>query len=216
MSLDRGRGCEIHPTAIIHNDVWIGDDVYIGPHAIIGAPPQHRGSYPSPLDGHKYDNGVSIASGTVVREFTTIHAGIIQHTHIGQDTMLMAYTHVGHDTHIGDGVTIATGSFLGGFTMIDDHATLGQGVVTHPWVIIGEHSMVGLNTSVVRDVMPYQKVAGSPARLIGANTHQAPHLTEWNEDALDHITTARWSDLTKSRDTLRYKWRDTLTTMWSA
>lgn len=206
MSMDIGTGCKIHPTAIIHNDVWIGDNVYIGPYAIIGAPPQHRNSYPCPLDGHKYDHGVELGNGVVVREFTTIHAGIITSTVVGRHTMLMAYTHVSHDCQIGDHATLSTGSILGGVTMIGDHATLGQGVITHPWALIGEGSIIGLNSSVIRDVLPYQKVAGCPARLLGPNTHQAPHMTEWSESALSEEARDAWGEMMMARKKLQKAW----------
>lgn len=32
----------IHPTAIIYEDVEIGDNNYIGAYCIIGAPPEHK------------------------------------------------------------------------------------------------------------------------------------------------------------------------------
>lgn len=206
MSVHIGEDCEIHPTAIIHNHTWIGDDVYIGPYAIIGAPPQHHGSYPIPLNGHKHYKGVSIGSGSCIREFCTVHAGIKTTTSIGRHTLLMAYTHIGHDSDVGNQVTICTSSLLGGFTQVDDDATLGQGVVTHPWVIIGHGSMVGLNSSIVGDVLPYQKVAGSPARLIGANTHKAPEMLEWHTDRLSAEDWERWRGAEEWRRHMRKAW----------
>jgi UDP-N-acetylglucosamine acyltransferase len=201
-----GINTEIHPTAIIHDNTWIGDDVYVGPYAIIGAPPQHRGSYPAPLDGHKYNQGVRIGNGSCIREHVTIHAGILAPTEIGFHNLLMAYTHIGHDSTIGYNVTIATHGCLGGFTCIDDDVTFGQAVVTHPWVCIGHGSMVGMNSTVVRDVLPYQKVAGSPARLIGVNSHRAPDMTKWRPEDLSAQDWDEWNDNENWRHVMKQAW----------
>jgi UDP-N-acetylglucosamine acyltransferase len=200
-----GDGCEIGHGAIIYAGVEIGDDCYIGAHAIIGAPAQHHGSYPAPLDGRKYEHGVRIGSGACVREFCTVHAGVVGPTMIGDDALIMAYSHVSHDSSVGKRSTLGTASILGGFTMIDERVTFGQAVVTHPWILIGEGAMVGLNSSVVKDVLPYQKVAGAPARLLGPNTHLLG-ADEWSEAALDEEAWTRWSILNAAREDLRDEW----------
>ena len=38
----------IHPTAIIYEDVEIGDNNYIGAYCIIGAPPEHKKHWDNP------------------------------------------------------------------------------------------------------------------------------------------------------------------------
>ena len=169
-SVTIGEGCEIADTAILTGPLTIGDRVYIGAYAVIGAPAQHRGSYPCSLDSKHRAEGVTIGDGACVREFVQVHQGILRPTIVGGDSLLLAGAHIAHDSQLGRGVTMGSFSILGGFTIIDDEATFGQGVVTHPWIIIGERAMVGLNSSVVKDVDPFAKVAGSPARLLGSNT----------------------------------------------
>jgi UDP-3-O-[3-hydroxymyristoyl] glucosamine N-acyltransferase len=98
-------------------------------------------------------------------------------------------------------------SILGGFTLIDDAATFGQGVVTHPWTIIGERAMVGLNSSVVKDVQPYAKVAGAPARLLGSNTSKDAALpSDYSEDVLSDSVWERWARLEDQQASARDKW----------
>jgi UDP-N-acetylglucosamine acyltransferase len=200
-----GDGCEIGHGAIIYANVEIGDGCYIGAHAIIGAPPQHHGSYPAPLSGAKYEHGVKIGRGACVREFCAIHAGVVGPTMIGDGALVMAYSHVSHDSIVGGRATIGSASILGGFSMIDERVTFGQGVVTHPWIIVGEGAMVGLNSSVVKDVLPYQKVAGAPARLLGPNAHLFS-ADEWSEASLADETWTRWAALNDKRDKLREEW----------
>ena len=200
-----GENCEIGHGAIIYGNAIIGDDCYIGAHAIIGAPPQHDGSYPSPLDGMKHTQGVRIGSTACVREFVTVHGGVVSPTIIGDGALVMAYSHVSHDSRVGARSTLSTGSILGGFTLIDERVTFGQAVVTHPWIVVGEGAMIGLNSSVVKDVLPYQKVAGSPARLLGPNAHLLD-VAEWSEAALSDDAWDRYATMTALRDALREGW----------
>jgi acyl-[acyl carrier protein]--UDP-N-acetylglucosamine O-acyltransferase len=126
---------------------------------------------------------------------------------VGEDVLLMAGSHIAHDSHIGDGATLGSFSILGGFTIIDDAATLGQGVVTHPWTIIGEGAMVGLNSSVVKDVLPFTKVAGAPARLLGSNQHRDESLPSvYDATLLGWDVWDRWGELLKKREDMRKRW----------
>jgi UDP-N-acetylglucosamine acyltransferase len=200
-----GDDCEIGHGAIIYPGVEIGDNVYVGAYAVVGAPPQHRGSYPAPIDGRKHEQGVRIGAGACVREFCTVHAGIVAPTMIGEDALVMAYSHIAHDCRVGKRSTLSTGSTLGGFTLIGQDVTFGQGVVTHPWRVIGEGAMVGLNSSVVKDVEPFQKVAGSPARLLGANAHLIGSDT-WSNDLLSMEVWEEYWDMLEVSKMLRGRW----------
>jgi acyl-[acyl carrier protein]--UDP-N-acetylglucosamine O-acyltransferase len=126
---------------------------------------------------------------------------------IGEDVLLMAGAHIAHDSQLGRGVTMGSFSILGGFTIIDDEATFGQGVVTHPWIIIGERAMVGLNSSVVKDVDPFAKVAGSPARLLGSNTSKDRSLpAEYFASVLSESVWERWAGLRDRQAGTRRLW----------
>ena len=169
-----GAGVIVEPYAVITGPALIHAGAYIGAHACVGAPAQHHGTYPAPITGKHREGGVTIGARACVREYVTVHQGIIGETVVGADTLLMAGVHVAHDCLIGERVTLGSFSVLGGLTIIGDDVTFGQGVVTHPWTIICEGAMIGLNSSVIRDVDPYMKVVGSPARDIGYNQRKFP------------------------------------------
>jgi len=169
-----GAGVVVEPYAVITGPVIIAEGAYIGAHACIGAPAQHHGTYPAPITGERREGGVVVGARACVREYVTVHQGVIGETVVGADTLLMAGVHVAHDSLIGERVTLGSFSILGGLTIIGDDVTFGQGAVTHPWTIVGAGAMVGLNSSVIRDVDPYAKVAGSPSRLIGTNGRKWP------------------------------------------
>jgi acetyltransferase-like isoleucine patch superfamily enzyme len=50
---------------------------------------------------------------------------------------------------------------------VEDHADIGVNAVLLPGVTIGRGAIVGAGAVVTRDVPPYAKVAGIPARVIG-------------------------------------------------
>jgi len=62
-----GERCEIFETAILTGPLTIGNDVYIGPYAVVGAPAQHRGSYPCSLDSERRMDGVIIRDRACIR-----------------------------------------------------------------------------------------------------------------------------------------------------
>jgi acetyltransferase-like isoleucine patch superfamily enzyme len=53
---------------------------------------------------------------------------------------------------------------------VEDDADIGMGAALLPGVTIGRGSIVGAGAVVTRDVPPFAKVAGSPARVIGYRT----------------------------------------------
>lgn len=207
-NVDIGENVTIEPYAVITGPCRIGDDVYIGAHAMIGGSPQHRGSYPSGLDAPVRHAGIVIGRGACLREYVTVHHGIVDETRVGADALVMAYSHISHDSQVGDRVTLSTGSTLGGFTIIDQDATFGQGAITHPWCVVGESAMIGLNASVIKDVMPFCKVAGSPARVLGSNTHRDPRLPrEYDELSLSADVWDRWNEALQLRLDMKHAFR---------
>jgi len=198
-----GEGTVVEDTAIILDGVTIGRDCYIGHHAIIGADPQQRGYYPSPIDGDVMTKDVWIGNGVCIREQVQVHRGVRDVTMIRGGSLIMAGVHVAHDVLVGYGCTIGSFSVFGGHTTVADDVTFGQGVVTHPWIVIGEGAMIGLNSSVIKDVKPYQKVAGNPARLLGHNTGASGDVREWDWNTLDGDTWDEYNEMLHRRDETR-------------
>ena len=61
--------------------------------------------------------------------------------------------------------------------------------------------MIGLNTSVLKDVEPYAKVAGAPARTIGQNKKKLLGVGVLSEDVWD-----AYSELCQTRNALKEAW----------
>lgn len=135
----------------------------ISPLASIGTPGE---------DARKPDppnHGVVIGDRTTVREFVTVHGGMESPTVIGNDVYIMAHSHVGHDARISDGVTLATRATIGGHCYIHEGANIGLSATVHQRVTVGAYAMIGMGSAVIRDVPPFTKWAGVPAKQIGYN-----------------------------------------------
>jgi len=101
----------------------------------------------------------------------TIHRGSGEGTAtcVGDDNMIMAYSHLGHNCQVGSAVTLVNNAVVGGHVMIEDRAVIGGLVGIHQFTRIGKLAMVGGYSRVVQDVPPFMIAEGMPARVHGLN-----------------------------------------------
>lgn len=172
-----GPFCQVGPDAVLHENVElishvvvmgateIGAGTQVFPQTVLGGAPQnfrHEGRRTT----------LTIGRNCTIREMVTAHVGTDTSrgaTEIGDNCMLMAYSHVGHDCVLGDHVTFANGVTLAGHVEVGDHATISGLSAIHQFVRIGHHAFVGGMTGVPGDVIPYGMVIGNRARLRGLN-----------------------------------------------
>lgn len=178
-----GEGVRIGPYAVIECDTVIGDDCEIRAHAsikrfttlgranvvyegaIIGGEPQD-------VSFHECESYVRIGEGNRIREGVTVHRGTEpgSETIIGSGCFMMACSHVAHDCRLGDRVILANNVALAGHIRIDNQAFLSGGVVVHQFCRIGRLAMVGGNSKIVQDCLPFVITDGVPGRACGLNT----------------------------------------------
>jgi UDP-N-acetylglucosamine acyltransferase len=152
-SVKLGYGNRILRGTVIEGDVTIGNDNVIGPMAVIGTPPQHRQFYD---EGHKPgSNKIIIGDRNVIREFTTIHEGLLGITRIGNHCFMMAYSHVSHDTQVFDNAVLANCSELGGHSRVHEGVYLGLNTAVHQYSTIGAYSITGMGSIVTHDIPPF-------------------------------------------------------------
>jgi len=178
-----GADVEIGAYTIVDGDVVLGDRVRVGPHvritghttlgddcevftgAVLGEPPQD----------HKYHNELSyltVGKRNVIREFVTMHLAVGEGnaTMIGDDSMFMAYAHVGHNCLIGSNVTACNYVGLSGGCRIDDRVILSGMSGLHQFVHIGRMAMIGGYCKVNNDIPPFVLVDGPPMKIYGLNS----------------------------------------------
>lgn len=158
-----GAGTILHSHVILETDTALGEKNELYPGVVIGVPPQDlrwKGEF----------SKVVLGSGNTLREYVTLHRGSSGgNTIVGNENYLMAYTHAGHNVVIGSGCILANGVQLAGYVELEDKVNIGGIVGIHQFVRIGTMAMVGGLSRIVKDIPPYVKANGSPARVYGLN-----------------------------------------------
>lgn len=168
---------EIGPFTVIGADVVIGAGTWIGPHVVINGPTRigagnkifqfaSLGDAPQDKKYRGEPTLLEIGDRNVFRESVTVNRGTAHDkgvTHIGNDNLLMAYSHVAHDCHLGDQIVMANCATLGGHVEIGDWVTMGGLSAVHQFTKIGAHCFIAHNAAVTRDVPPYIMAVGRPA-----------------------------------------------------
>lgn len=178
-----GKGVEIGDFSVIHEDVEIGDGTVIAngvtifPGARIGRncrifPGTVVSAIPQDLKFRGEKTYARIGDGTTLRECVTVNRGTAAkgETVVGNNCLLMAYTHVAHDCRIGNRVIISNASQLGGEVQIDDYAVIGGGSLIHQFCHLGRNIMLQGGALVNKDIPPYVKAAREPISFVGLNS----------------------------------------------
>jgi len=177
-----GKNCEIGPYAVIGENVRMGDNVVVMSHAVIdGWTTIGSGCkiFPHAVIGMltqdlKYKGGrsyVEIGSNTTIREFVTVHMATTPEgkTIIGDNCLLLAYSHVAHECILGNGVIMSNGVNLAGHVLIQDKAIIGGMSGVHQFCRVGRFAFVGACSKVTQDVPPYMLGEGDPFKIYGPN-----------------------------------------------
>ncbi len=177
-------GVTVGPYTVIGPEVTIHEDVSIGSHcvidgtttigrgcrifsgAVIGSIPQDK--------KHRVEDRVLLLIGenNVIREYVTVNPGTIEgggKTVIGDNNLLMAYSHVAHDCTIGNNCVMANAGTLAGHVTLEDSAIVGGLTAVHQFVRLGKLSIVGGCSKVVQDVPPFSMCDGHPAKVYSIN-----------------------------------------------
>jgi UDP-N-acetylglucosamine acyltransferase len=178
-----GKDVIIEPFAYIAGDVVIGDGTWVGPNSTImdGArigqkcrifPSAVISGIPQDLKFRGEDSTAEIGDNTTVREGVTVNRGTaaVGRTVIGNNCLLMAYAHIGHDCVIGNNCIIGNSAGLAGEVNVDDWAILSGGSLVHQFTRIGGHVMIGGGSKVRTDVPPYIKADRDPLSYLGLNS----------------------------------------------
>jgi len=157
-------GTRIGSNAVIKGKTKIGKNNIIFPSAFIGLEPQD-------LKYKGADTELIIGDNNTFRECVTINKATYEgeRTIIGNNNLLMAYTHIGHNCDIGNNTVLSNSVQVAGHVKIEDNAIVGGCLGIHQFVHIGYLAMVGGMTRVDRDVPPFSLAEGHPGRLRGLN-----------------------------------------------
>ena len=172
-----GRFCHIGPNVTLHDNVKIMPNVYMDGYTDIGEgctifPFASIGTACQDLKYRGERTFVKIGANTTIRESVTVNSstGQDESTVVGENCLIMAYSHIAHNCLIGNNVIIANAGTLAGHVTIEDHVIIGGLTAIHQFTRIGEYAIVGGCSKVVRDIPPFMMADGHPARVYGLNS----------------------------------------------
>lgn len=161
-----GRGNRLISHVVLEGHTTLGEDNTVFPFSVLGAVPQDLKYKGEPTE-------LMIGNKNTIRESVTMNLGTVQaggKTRVGDDNLIMGYTHLGHDCIVGNHCILANYAGLAGHVVLEDYVTLTGMCGVSQFVRVGAHSYIGGQTGLERDVPPYCIAMGSrPTSLKGAN-----------------------------------------------
>lgn len=159
-----GRGTELISHVVIAGNTTLGEENRVSPFAVLGGRTQDlkfKGGSP----------GVKIGNKNTIREYVTVNAATNDgdYTVVGDQCLLMAYSHVAHCCRVGSQVIIANGVQIAGHVTIEDQATIEGMVGIVQFLRVGRMAFIGGLSKVSKDVPPFMIAHGDPIEVRGFN-----------------------------------------------
>lgn len=160
-----GEGTWVGPNSTILSGARIGKSCKIFPSAVVSAIPQD-------LKFRGEETTAEIGDNTTVREGATVNRGTAAagKTVVGNNCLIMAYAHVGHDCAVGNNCILGNGIGMAGEVKVDDWTIISGGSLVHQFVHIGGHVIIGGGSRVRMDVPPFIKADRDPLAYMGINS----------------------------------------------
>jgi UDP-N-acetylglucosamine acyltransferase len=178
---------DVHPQAVLGNDVEIGPFCVVGPHVVLGDgcildshvtiightvvgghnrfwPGSVIGAEPQDVGYSDSNTRVEIGDDNQFREGVTVNRGADKEdgvTRIGDRNFLMANAHIAHNCHVFNNVILCNGVLLGGHVHVQDYAIVSGNSVVHHFATVGTSAFVSGGCRVPQDVPPFMLSAGS-------------------------------------------------------
>lgn len=183
-SAQLGENVVIDAFAYIDADVTIGDNSHIMSHCsviggtiigknnriydgcVIGADPQdfrwkgEKGLCRIGDNNHIYQHVIINRS---IREGAA--------TSVGNNSYIMAQSHMGHDSSIGNYCVLGNGVKIAGDCRVEDYSVLSSGVIVHEKCEIGSWALIKGGCRVTGNVPPYVIMAHNPIVYFGVNAY---------------------------------------------
>lgn len=166
-----GDGTLVMSGANIRSGSRVGKNCRIFPGAVIGGIPQD-------LKFKGEDTLAIVGDGTTVRECATVNRGTASKgkTVVGNNCLLMAYSHIAHDSFLGNSIIVGNATQLAGEVEVEDFAILSGGTLIHQFTRVGAHVMIQGGTRLGKDIPPFiiagrEPVCYSGVNLIGLRRH---------------------------------------------
>lgn len=159
-----GSGCELKSHVVIDGITDIGDNNTFFPFAAIGQLTQDLKYQGEPTT-------LKIGNNNTFRENTTVHRSTTADTTttIGDNNLLLAYSHVAHDCIVGSHCILSNAASLAGHVVVEDHVIVSGMSGVHQFCRLGAHAIIGGMAKIVQDVPPFVIADGTPAAARSIN-----------------------------------------------
>ncbi len=174
---------KIHPTAIIGDNVILGENNEVGAYTVIEGPTiigdnniiGHHVVVGSPGENSKnprYDSTnaqIKIGNNNIFKEFTSIQKPCYKDiTRIENDVFLMHGVYVPHDAILENKVIAMPSSSIGGIAVLLEGASIGMGAKIHQYSIVGHYSFIAMGSALNKNVRPFTLYIRNQAPKVNA------------------------------------------------
>lgn len=165
-NVEIGDGTHIHPHASILSGAKIGKNNEIYENAIISATPQD-------FRWKGEDSYVEIGDNNKIREQVIINRSIEPggKTKIGNNSFILAQTHIGHDSVIGNYCVLGNAVKIAGNVEIGNYSILSSNALVHEKCHVGEWALIKGGCRVNGHVPPFAVMAHNPISYFGVNAY---------------------------------------------
>lgn len=151
----------------VHKNTHIGKNNTIHAFSCLATAPQTTDYNPD------FQGKLIIGDHNVIHQYVTVSHGA-QHTTdgittIGNNNIIMANSHIGHDAKLMDHTILVNHATLAGHVEVGSHAIIGAFCAVHQFCKVGESAMLTAAAMVNKDVLPYIMVARNPSKIFGIN-----------------------------------------------
>lgn len=157
-----GKNVVIEPQAAILEHSILDHDVVIRAGAVIGG----SGMEPKYVDGELVNiphmGGVHLHQGVEIGVNSHVQRSVFgDFTIIGRDTKIAPLVNIAHNVRIGSWCEIAGCTCISGSSIIGDKVWIGPNSTISHELLIGGGAYICLGSTVINDIKPGEKVAGS-------------------------------------------------------
>tara|TARA_R110000772_G_scaffold42148_1_gene98092 strand:- start:937 stop:1755 length:819 start_codon:yes stop_codon:yes gene_type:complete len=196
-----GKDCDIHPTAVIGDDVILGDNVTIGPNSVIYSKTEISSG--TRIDANvtigtegmmwvwdknnklylRQLGGVKIGKNCIIGSNSAIVRGSANELTIFEEGVNIAPgCCIGHGTYLGKNVHLANNVTIGGSVKIQEFNFVGCGVIINPRVEINSNDVIlGAGSTITKSIETPGVYVGSPAIKIKEINNNLKGLPKWRK-----------------------------------
>jgi UDP-N-acetylglucosamine acyltransferase len=161
-----GDNCRLDGHVTLLPYTSIGQNCHLHSHVVIGDLPQDLAFKDEP-------SYVQIGDNCSIREGVTIHRGTKAGsvTIVGNNCLLMAYSHLAHNVQLGNDVIVANGALLAGYVEVGERAFISGNCLVHQFVRIGRLVMMAGGSAAQKDIPPFCMTRSTTLnKVMGLNT----------------------------------------------